>query len=77
MEGVKFCRLLLPADPSNNYIEFPSEVIEGYNRRVLYIKQRTPVSAFEIAEKMKVFGDIYVIKDSCTACFVEFQYMIP
>ena len=56
--------------------DFPSDVIQGFNRRVVYIKQRTPVSAFEIAEKMKIFGDIYVVKDSATACFVEFQFII-
>ena len=25
---------------------------------------------------MKVFGDIYVVKDSATACFVEFHYIV-
>lgn len=25
---------------------------------------------------MKQFGDIYVVKDSTTACFVEFQYIV-
>ena len=43
---------------------------------MIYLKQKGPVSAFEIAEKMKAFGDIYVVKDSATACFVEFQYII-
>ena len=50
--------------------------MENFNRQVLYIKQRTPVSAFQIAEVMKQFGDIYVVKDSTTACFVEFQYIV-
>ena len=25
---------------------------------------------------MKLYGDIYVVKDSATACFVEFHYLI-
>lgn len=74
LEGVKFCRLVL--EHGSDEVEFPQEVIDGYNRRVIYIKQKSPVSAFEIAEKMKIFGDIYVVKDSATACFVEFQYII-
>ena len=46
LDGVKFCRLDLSQGPQ---IEFPLATVEGYNRRVLYIKQRVPVSAFEVA----------------------------
>jgi len=30
------------------------------------------ISAFEVARELSKFGDIYVVKDSPTACFVEF-----
>ena len=74
LDGVKFCRLEF--SPTNGMIEFPAQVISNFNRQVLYIRQRTVVSAYHVANIMKQFGDIYVVKDSMTACFVEFQYII-
>ena len=36
LEGVKFCRLIW--DASNEAIEFPAQVVDGFNNRVLYVK---------------------------------------
>ena len=75
LDGVKFMRLEEGGD------KYPADIVDEFDSKVIYItfaenpeQASLPeeISAFEVARELSRYGDIYVVKDSARACFVEF-----
>ncbi len=42
---------------------------------MLYVEFNTEISAYEIAQLMSDFGDVYCVKDAKLSAFVEFHQL--